>query len=156
MYAPNSFGAKSAKRISPIHYLHFMLKTLTITLLCLILLLQPVNNLLIVFSYVVNKEFIATVLCIDRDVPESDCEGSCQVTEQFKEQEKKETGREGTLSNKSDISLYLPSAIENPYPPTEKFKFQFTLTMYIPEPPPYSIFHPPKNVTRLAESRHLV
>jgi len=98
-------------------------------------------------NYVVNKEFIATVLCINRDIPDNDCEGSCQVTEKFKEQEKKEKEQKGSLANKSDIPLYLPSSVENPYPLTEKEKYQIVVTLIFPEPPPVSIFHPPQLYT---------
>ncbi len=123
------------------------LKILLVSLLCIILIIQPLNNLLIVLNYMVNKDFVATVLCINRDIPENDCEGRCQVTEQFKEQEDKKKEQSGIMSNKSDVTLYLPMSFANQYPPVNEENYHVTYKNKKPTTPPSSIFHPPRQYT---------
>lgn len=124
-----------------------MFKLIVVILLCFVLLLQPVHTLLIVLNYAINKEFISTVLCINRDKPELNCEGKCQVTEKFKEQEKKKNEQKGTFSNKVDIPLDLPASIENLFPPTVENEYHIIYKRHKPSIPPFSIFHPPKAPT---------
>jgi hypothetical protein len=121
-----------------------MLNRLCIPLLCLVLLLQPVHDLLIVLQYVINKEFFATVLCINRDKPELGCAGKCQVTEQLKEKEKKKNDQKGLASEKIDLQLYLPVSIERPQPPDKSEEHDLRHPAALPHAPPRSIFHPPR------------
>lgn len=123
-----------------------MFKLITVFLLCFVLLLQPVHNLLIMLDYVINKEFISTVLCINKDKPELNCQGKCQITERFKETEKKKNNNEGMVSNKIDIILYLPVSINNVLPPLVKYKYPIIFEQHILSTPPFTIFHPPKKI----------
>jgi len=43
-----------------------------------------------VLDYIVNKEYIAKVLCINRDRPELKCEGKCHLTKMMAEQQSEE------------------------------------------------------------------
>ena len=108
------------------------------------LLLQPLHDLLIVLQYVINKEFFATVLCINRDKPELGCAGKCQVTEQLKEKEKKKNEQKGLASEKTDQQLFLPVSIERPEPPVQSEEQDLRHPAALPHAPPRSIFHPPR------------
>jgi hypothetical protein len=123
-----------------------MLNKFCIPLLCLVLLLQPVHDLLIVLQYVINKEFFATVLCINRDKPELGCAGKCQVTEQLKEKEKQKNEQKGLASEKTDPQLFLPVSIERPQPSVENEEHEVLQSASLPNAPPRSIFHPPQTV----------
>jgi hypothetical protein len=124
-----------------------MLKTFIVILVCLILQLQPINNLLIIFSYVINKEFIATVLCINREIPDNDCQGSCQVAEQLKEQEKKKKEQSGIMSQKTDITLCLPVSSAYLFPPAHDQNYPALYMNKKLSTAPSSIFHPPRQRT---------
>ena len=49
--------------------------------LYLLALTKPVSPYL---EYAINKDFIATVLCINKDKPELKCNGKCHLTKQLK------------------------------------------------------------------------
>jgi len=40
------------------------------------------------FVYIINQDYIAEFLCINKDKPELDCEGKCQLMMMYAEQEK--------------------------------------------------------------------
>jgi hypothetical protein len=124
-----------------------MFRLIIVLLLIFVLVLQPVHNLLIVLNYVINKEFISTVLCINRDKPELNCNGKCQVTEQLKEQEKKKNEQKGTVSDKVDIPVYIPASAAGLHPPIEKEKYHIIYNCSIYTLPPYPIFHPPRTTS---------
>jgi hypothetical protein len=124
-----------------------MFRIIIVLLLIFILVLQPVHNLLIVLNYVINKEFISTVLCINRDKPELNCNGKCQVTEQLKEQEKKKNEQKGTVSDKVDTPVYIPASATQLHPPIGKEKYQIIYNRSIRTVPPYPIFHPPRTTS---------
>jgi hypothetical protein len=124
-----------------------MFRIVIILLLIFILVLQPVHNLLIVLNYVINKEFISTVLCINRDKPELNCNGKCQVAEQLKEQEKKKNEQKGTITDKIDIPVYIPVSNDQLHPPIEKEKYHIIYNPPTRTVPPYPIFHPPRTTS---------
>jgi len=105
------------------------------------------NNLLIVFSYVVNKEFIAAMLCINREIPDNDCQGSCQITEQLQEQEKKKEEQSGIMLQKTDITLYLPVSSAYLFPPVHDQNYPALYMNKKLSTTPSSIFHPPRQRT---------
>jgi hypothetical protein len=124
-----------------------MFRLLIILLLIFVLVLQPVHFLLIALNYVINKEFISTVLCINRDEPELNCNGKCQVAEQLKEQEKKKNEQKGPITDKIDIPVYIPVSNDRLHPPIEKEKYHIIYNCSICTLPPYPIFHPPKTIS---------
>lgn len=53
------------------------------TLLYMLAMLKPV---LPVFDYVVNQDYIAEYLCINKDKPEMHCDGKCYLMQMLEEQ----------------------------------------------------------------------
>ncbi|MEO5911870.1 MAG: hypothetical protein ABIP95_13350 [Pelobium sp.] len=45
-------------------------------------------------GYELNKEYIATVLCVNKDKPELNCNGKCFLTRKIAEAEKKQQSQE--------------------------------------------------------------
>lgn len=56
-------------------------------ILSLLVFIKPV---LPVFEYVINYEYIATVLCINKDKPEMHCNGKCHLMQEMAKTSEKE------------------------------------------------------------------
>ena len=53
-------------------------------------LLPLLNKVCIVIDFKLNQDFIAKVLCINKDKPMTKCNGKCYLSKQLKKAEKKE------------------------------------------------------------------
>jgi len=79
------------------HYFRSVIKTffnlLFIAGVSLILILPSIIPSFILADFEINKDYIARVLCIEKDVQESTCNGKCHLTNELKKAEdnKKET-----------------------------------------------------------------
>ncbi len=81
-----------------------MTKQLSVILLLLAFMAQTFNKAIIVLDFYKNQSFIAAVLCINRDKPTMNCEGTCQLSKKLKEEKNKEKNNpERKLENKSEI-----------------------------------------------------
>ncbi len=67
----------------------FLRNTLSIFLAALILF-QSFSKVWIILSFKVNQNYIARVLCINRDKPEMRCKGKCVLMQRIKASEEKE------------------------------------------------------------------
>ncbi|MDZ7880768.1 MAG: hypothetical protein U5L45_24040 [Saprospiraceae bacterium] len=56
----------------------------------LLILLQSFSKVWIVFSFKINQDYIAKVLCINRDKPEKHCDGQCVLMQRVKAEEEQE------------------------------------------------------------------
>lgn len=59
-------------------------------LLALLILLQSFSKVWIIFSFKINQDYIAKVLCINRDKPELHCNGKCFLMQRIRAEEEKE------------------------------------------------------------------
>ena len=59
-----------------------MTKIGTYLLISLLLMLQ-VRYTMVQLDYLVHKDFISSVLCIEKDVPDSTCEGKCHLRKEL-------------------------------------------------------------------------
>ena len=111
------------------------------TLLYMLAMLKPV---LPVFDYVVNQDYIAEYLCINKDKPEMHCDGKCYVMQMLEEQrnEKKQNLpsidlREYPIGFVTVLTLenttFSPSDLKNTNNYTNKYSFLNS----------YQYFHPP-------------
>lgn len=74
-----------------------MLKKITCYILILSFFGSQISKLSIYVNFKINQDFIAEVLCINKDKPMSTCNGKCYLSKQLKEreeQEEKQTPRE--------------------------------------------------------------
>lgn len=119
-------------------------KSITIIFLFsfLIGLLQPVLPLV---EYYVFKESIIELFCENREVPETECEGSCYLTNQLKKSEEKSESP-GNLINSEEIP--------NSFPARSQFLIHITshddelhswYDFRRPDIFPHQIFHPPRS-----------
>lgn len=99
-----------------------------------------------VIDYIINYDYIATVLCINKEKVESNCNGKCQVAKEIEKNESSEN--EHTSLNKFELELYTSNltnieVISSNNLTQSKSKIIFNPYFYYQE---YisSIFHPPK------------
>lgn len=67
-----------------------MFRFLTIWLLTAAVFLQSFTPLIILVDFKIHQDFIAEVLCINRDQPELQCNGQCHLQDKLSEQQEQE------------------------------------------------------------------
>ena len=122
------------------------MKNFFIISLLAIMLLQIFSKVVVVIEYQANKEYIMEFLCINRDKPQLECEGKCQLTKKLKVQHDtdKQANERGqkqevqvNLYCQSLFSLFLttrPTIVSYP----SAYWSGHTVVTY------HSIFHPPQ------------
>jgi hypothetical protein len=108
------------------------------------ILLQTTAKLAILIDFKINQEYIAKNLCINKDVPDSCCKGSCHLKESLEEEEKSENPE--SISNLKDKFELLPFTLISKedwfFTATiRKHHFFYMYKTYTTSLP--SIFHPP-------------
>ena len=91
-----------------------MKKAISIVLVFL-LIFSNLSRIWILIDYTVNQDFIAKVLCINKNKPELQCNGKCHLANQIKQQEEKEN--QGTASEsktKTEIIFIQNLSVEVP------------------------------------------
>lgn len=95
-----------------------------------LLVFSNLSRIWILIDFKVNQDFIAKVLCINKDKPELQCNGKCHLASQIKDQEEKENqGTSSETNIKTEViyfSIYnaeLPSQEEQPVLTKEKSPF---------------------------------
>lgn len=119
------------------------MKRLAIILCVLCVLVQPLSKQGIMMVYQLNKDYIASEICVNRFIPGSDCQGKCHLRKELQKdtERKKEVPRQ---QNTTDMIVFhtvlLPSA--SAIPQKEKNKHCLYLAGVYTSPD-FSIFHPP-------------
>lgn len=112
------------------------------------MLLQTFSKVVVLVDFQANKEYIMEFLCINRDKPELECEGKCQLTKKLKDQhdtdkqanergQKQEVQVNLYCQNLPVFTTYFPVAIVSFL---SAYSFSHTSVAY------HSIFHPPKTI----------
>lgn len=119
-------------------------------LLALLVLTPTLLKLSIIVDFALRNEYIAEVLCINKDVPEMNCDGKCYLAQQFqKAADNEQKERHNYLSNASKLSFYIvpeiaSTTISCPFQPTNKrlqSENNLKATMVV-----IPHFHPPRRV----------
>lgn len=72
-----------------------------------LLIFSNLSRIWILIDFKVNQDFIAKVLCINKNKPELQCNGKCHLANQIKQQEKKEnTGTTAEANTKLEILFF--------------------------------------------------
>ncbi len=118
-----------------------------ITGFCLLaaFIFQMSGKVIVLADYCINKDFIANVLCINKDKPSLHCEGKCHLKKQLEEEEKKEQAPFSSKEDKHEIQLFAEK---------KDILYFFPASVAGQEISPYeapvsgrhlhSVFHPPK------------
>lgn len=80
-----------------------MIRFVTIWLLTLAVFLQSLAPLLILVDFKIHQDFIAEVLCINRDQPELQCNGQCHLQEKLSEQQEQEQQAPNRVEEKMQV-----------------------------------------------------
>jgi hypothetical protein len=116
---------------------------LTALLLLITVVGSSFNNAIVLLQYNLNKQFIATTFCENRDNPGSCCQGKCYLKKQL--QKDQDTGQNGSgrAKEKLDIDWFYETATtpyffnsrETTFPGAPDFSKYSTLLS--------QVFHPP-------------
>lgn len=115
-------------------------------ILAFIILFSSMSRGVVVADYLLNKDYIAKVLCVNRDKPEMKCNGKCHFAKQLKKQDAAEgqTEKSGkTVRTLDEVNLTcenLSLSISVIFS-FEKLSFQSQTGQ--PESLPLAIDHPP-------------
>ena len=81
-----------------------MVKRIICFLLVLSIFSSQLSKLSIYVNFKLNQDFIAEVLCINKDKPMSNCNGQCYLTKQIKAQEEKnETQTPKKINERAEV-----------------------------------------------------
>lgn len=90
---------------------HLFLKRIVSILLILVLTLQCFSRLGMIAYYRINKSYIATVLCINKDKPQMRCDGKCYLAKQIRQEAERERHIPGNLKEISETVLFCEAEI---------------------------------------------
>lgn len=121
------------------------MKSVLISLLMMLLLVQTFSNWMWVLEYNLNKTFIAQNLCLNKAKPQLKCSGKCQLMKQLAATQEEEKSSSTTtkiqiadvLMNSNWTSYSLPPSVA-----TIKMQYPTLVINYHPSPAS-SFFHPP-------------
>ncbi|WP_222538417.1 hypothetical protein [Pedobacter polysacchareus] len=125
-----------------------MLKRFTAIILLMTLLLAQFSRVFVYAGFELNQQYIATVLCENKDKPAMHCNGKCYLAKKLKQAEEKEKKQERDAQKKNAQDVFFVKAIDLPVLPlclkTPEFPGEFSFDLpesnnEIPHPPP-SIF----------------
>lgn len=99
-------------------------------------------------DFKLNQDYIAKVLCINRDKPQLNCNGSCILMQKMKKAQDSEQSQEKNTSKPQTLETFCASLFEfkalRHHAEKEKFAAynELYLAHYLAE-----IFHPPQHLT---------
>lgn len=82
------------------------MRTVAIFILIAGIMLQPFSSVLVLMEYELNKDFIISRLCVNRDKPAMHCNGKCHLQKQMAASEEKEQTNSGGIKEKQPTDLY--------------------------------------------------
>ena len=103
----------------------------------------------IMVDFSVHQDFITKMLCVNKDVPGSTCNGKCHLKKQLKNTEEDRHSKTATvLKENTPSSFHLPmdiSRCEQQATAQSKVSFRF-LTSFKKSPYLDNLFRPPQNI----------
>ncbi|WP_316820906.1 hypothetical protein [Pedobacter gandavensis] len=125
-----------------------MLKRFTCFILLFTLLLAQFSKVFVYAGFELNQQYIAAVLCENKDKPEMHCNGKCYLMKKLKQAEDKEKKQERDALKKTVSDVFFLSAVAEPLLPLPvqttavPVEVSFDLPEHhseIPHPPPSGI-----------------
>ncbi len=110
------------------------------------MLTQAFSKFFIVLDYEANKDFIARVLCINREKPQLKCHGKCYLAKKLKKSEQtQDPTNQKTQKQKQEITLYYQPLVASAVPQAPQQSQPRTAALEgRPVGVPLSVFHPPR------------
>lgn len=121
-------------------------KSVVSFILIFAILVQTFGKVIIYADYIINKEEITKMFCVNKSKPKMNCNGKCHLKKQLKEQDKKEQSpvnpvkevKDFQLFQKNTTSLSLNNTVVS-YSSNTIFNYLESIT----EKHLTSVFHPP-------------
>ncbi len=114
-------------------------------LLAVAMMLNALVMPLIYIDFKINQDYIAKVLCINRDKPITTCGGQCFLNKQLKEQQKQEQAPENQASKKQSFDTYYQLLFDfEALAFTEKAVYFIPYKNLFTSQFLFSVFHPPQ------------
>ena len=107
------------------------------------LLLQTFGKGLVLAEYMLNKEYIARVLCINKAKPEKGCNGQCHLMKQM-EKETKQEEKGNAVKDKYEVifsEVTLPLEL---IPSANAVSLLAAYNGGLAQDPLHAVFHPPR------------
>lgn len=107
------------------------------------LLLQTFSKGLVLAEFMLNKEYIATVLCINRDKPKLHCDGQCVLMKRMAKETKQEQ-QGNAVKDKYEVVI---SEVVPQFSITPALSAEVLYSVYapaLPADPLHAVFHPPR------------
>ncbi|MGQ1788112.1 MULTISPECIES: hypothetical protein [unclassified Saccharicrinis] len=89
---------------------HGIILKQTLSILTIILFLLPtIGRIWIVIDFKIHQDYIAKVLCVNKDKPDNTCNGKCHLKKQLKKaQENPQSETSKNFKENSVLNLFLP------------------------------------------------
>lgn len=121
-------------------------QTRTVRLMLVLALMVSTQGLLVVQgAFVLRQEFIAEKLCLNRERPDIECEGTCVLKSLLKEQREREEQQHARLEIALSISIIAHPSVELPMPTTRATAWPTHIPVRLVEADSGDIFHPPRS-----------
>lgn len=120
------------------------MKITSAVLLVFSIMLITFSKSIIALQYELNKKFIASTLCENRDKPMMHCNGYCHLKKSMNSDGQKESTPAGTLKTSLEVELF---SILRDHIIFEDSAINITSSTYtdaVTPEPYFSIFHPPQ------------
>ena len=82
------------------------MKHIAAYLLILAISLHLLADLAVLLSFKMNQDYIAKFLCIEKDVPESNCKGCCQLKKELDEQHESKEATPQSENKQVEIQFF--------------------------------------------------
>ncbi len=124
------------------------MRLISVTVLILLLLSQPLGMTWIYVSFKLNQAIIAKDLCVQKNIKGNKCQGCCQLKKQLKnsdQTEQKELPKSQRIKGESPYYNRLLHSRDNSIIPQQKEETYFTRNTWVENLfVIVEIFHPPK------------
>jgi hypothetical protein len=110
------------------------------------LLLANCSSLCVYMGFELNRAYIATSLCVNKDKPEMHCNGKCYLMKKLKQAQEKEQKQERQAQKTPIQDALLVSSLKFERYAFAEVVFHIPFSTGMPESIKKSIFHPPQVV----------
>ncbi len=110
-------------------------------------LLQLSGKFVVLLDYAINKDFIASVLCVNKDVVDSTCEGKCHLKKQLDKKDQEQQQSTNPFNEIKDFELYSEfSSVINFIPSSLKLASNtvFNYMLRVSSKHLLPVYHPPQ------------
>lgn len=124
-----------------------LLVQIGLRILILIMLLKALMVPVVYIDFKLNQDYIAKVLCINRDKPELQCNGHCILMEKIKKTQEATQSQEDQTNHKQLLEVFCENLFDfRPIPFFLEKESQIPNDRSFPSSYHSVLFHPPKTI----------